>query len=64
MMKTVTLLSKDCLLLEKYQDELEGKGQYMRHIKFFSVDDIDEKKLVKLMKMTKEGYRDPHPKKK
>lgn len=51
-------------LLDKYQAELEGKGKYMRHIKFFSQDDIDEKKLVRLMKATKEGCRDPHPKKK
>ena len=51
-------------LLEKYQEELEGKGKYMRHIKFFSLNDIDEKKLIKLIKATKKGYQDPHPKKK
>lgn len=49
-------------LLEKYQDELEGRGKYMRHIKFFSPNDIDEKKLIRLMKTTKEGYKDPHAK--
>lgn len=29
---------------------LEGKGKTMRHIKFFSMKDIDEKKIVKLLK--------------
>ena len=51
-------------LLEKYQNQLEGKGQYMRHIKFHSLADINEEKLTNLMKATKEGYVDPHPKKK
>ena len=37
--------------LKKYEKELEGKGKYMRHIKFFSTKDIDEKKLVKLIKI-------------
>jgi hypothetical protein len=50
-------------LLDKYQNELEGKGKYMRHIKFSSLNDIDEEKLVKLMKTTKKGYQNPHPKK-
>jgi len=50
-------------LLDKYQKELEGKGKYMRHIKFSSLKDIDEEKLVKLMKATKKGYQNPHPKK-
>lgn len=50
-------------MLAKYQKELEGKGAYMRHIKFFSEKDIDEAKLVKLIKATKEGYVNPHPKK-
>lgn len=51
-------------MLDKYQDGLEGKGKYMRHVKVFSLNDIDERKLVKLMKTVKEGYRDPHPRKK
>jgi hypothetical protein len=29
----------------------EGSGKTMRHIKIHSVDDIDEKKLIKLIKM-------------
>ena len=28
----------------------EGKGKTMRHVKIFSLKDIDEKKLVKLLK--------------
>ncbi len=50
-------------MLEKYQKELEGKGQYMRHRKFRSLDDIDENLLIDLMKAVQEGYVDPHPKK-
>ncbi len=33
----------------------EGNGKTMRHIKFFSVDDIDEKRIVKLMKISKKA---------
>lgn len=29
----------------------EGKGKSMRHLKFYSADDIDKKKLIKLMKL-------------
>ena len=32
---------------------LEGKGKTMRHIKFYTVKDIDEKKIVKLLKIVK-----------
>ncbi|MCW3974866.1 MAG: DUF1801 domain-containing protein [Candidatus Bathyarchaeota archaeon] len=42
--------------LRKYEKELEGKGKYMRHIKFFSSKDIDEKKLIRLAKLTKKPY--------
>ena len=31
----------------------EGKGKLMRHIKVYSLDDIDEMKIVKLLKMVK-----------
>jgi len=31
----------------------EGKGKYMRHIKIYSLEDIDEKKIVKLLKIIK-----------
>lgn len=43
--------------LEKHEKELEGKGKYMRHIKFFSFKDIDEKKLIRLIKLTKKPYK-------
>ena len=33
----------------------EGKGKTMRHIKFFSLDDIDEKQIVKLLKISKKA---------
>lgn len=39
------------------QEELslfEGKGKFMRHIKLFSLDDVDEKRIVKLLKVVKE----------
>lgn len=49
-------------LLEKYQSQLKGKGKYMRHIKFFSTKDISPKKLIPLIKATKKGYQNPHPK--
>ena len=32
---------------------LEGKGSYMRHIKIYTIKDINEKNVVKLMKMVK-----------
>ncbi|MFW2372451.1 MAG: DUF1801 domain-containing protein [Gammaproteobacteria bacterium] len=38
------------------QDEMnlfEGKGKYMRHIKIYSLDEINEKKIVKLLKLIK-----------
>ncbi len=28
----------------------EGKGNYMRHVKIHSIDEVDEKKIVKLLK--------------
>ena len=33
----------------------EGKGKTMRHIKIFSPDDIDEKRIVKLLKISKKA---------
>lgn len=32
---------------------LEGAGKMMRHLKFYSTKDIDEKKIVKLLKAVK-----------
>ncbi len=31
----------------------EGKGKLMRHMKVYSLDDIDEKRIVKLLKIVK-----------
>ena len=31
----------------------EGKGKLMRHIKIYSLDEIDEKRIVKLLKIVK-----------
>ena len=39
-------------LLKKHEKLLEGTGEYMRHIKVYSLEDIDEKKIIKLIKMT------------
>jgi hypothetical protein len=35
---------------QKERDCFQGKGK-MRHLKFRSLDEIDEKKIVKLLKM-------------
>jgi hypothetical protein len=40
-------------LNKKEMDNFEGKGKLMRHLKFFSLDEIDEKKVVKLLKLVK-----------
>ena len=31
----------------------QGKGKYMRHIKIYSIDDINEKEIIKLLKVVK-----------
>lgn len=49
--------------LEKYKNELKGKGKYMRHIKFYSVSDIHEERLKELIKVTNKNFHNPHPKK-
>ena len=38
-------------LSEKEQDLFEGKGKMMRHLKVFSLKEIDEKKMIKLLKL-------------
>ena len=38
--------------LSKEQQELfEGKGRFMRHIKIYSLKDIEDKRVVTLLKM-------------
>lgn len=41
-------------LPKKKADELEGKGEYMRHLKFKTVKDVDDakEKIVRIMKVT------------
>jgi len=41
-------------LTKKEIDLFEGQGKTIRHIKVFSVKDIDEKRFVKLLKITKD----------
>lgn len=36
-------------------DLFEGKGKTMRHIKIYSLEDIDEKRIVKLLKVSKKA---------
>ena len=38
-------------LTKRERDLFKGKGEYMRHRKFFSENEIDEKEIVKLLKM-------------
>ena len=45
----ITGLNKDEI------DLFEGTGKTMRHIKMFSLDDIDEKRIVKLLKISKKA---------
>jgi hypothetical protein len=33
----------------------EGNGKYMRHIKIYSIDAIDEKKIARLLKVVMQG---------
>ena len=36
---------------EEEMKNFEGKGKYLRHIKIYSIDDVDEEKIVKLLKI-------------
>lgn len=42
-------------LPKKELDLFEGKGKTMRHIKIFSLTDIDKKQIVKLLKIAKKA---------
>lgn len=44
-------------LSKKDSSNFEGKGGYMRHIKFFTLKDIDNKKIVRLLKLVKGKYK-------
>ncbi len=38
-------------LTEKQTENFKGQGEYMRHLKFHTLKDIDKKHVVKLLKM-------------
>ena len=40
-------------LTKKQQDLFKGKGKFMRHLKFHSLKDVDEKSIIKLLKLLK-----------
>ena len=40
-------------LSEKEKRLFEGNGKYMRHIKLYSLNDIDKARIVKLLKVVK-----------
>ena len=42
-------------LSKKEINLFEGKGKTMRHIKIFSLKDIDEKRIIKLLKISKKA---------
>ena len=44
-------------LSEEQAKNFQGKGKYMRHLKFYKLEDIDEAKLLKLLKMVKKNAR-------
>ncbi|MBN2014759.1 MAG: DUF1801 domain-containing protein [Candidatus Altiarchaeota archaeon] len=41
-------------LSKKEIDHFKGRGKYMRHLKFRSMDEIDEKKIITLLKLIKD----------
>ena len=45
---------------EKVAKEFEGKGKYMRHLKFYAIDEIDKKKIVRLFKITDKLFTPCH----
>ena len=40
-------------LSKKEQELFEGSGKTMKHIKIYSLDEIDEKKIIALLKLVK-----------
>jgi len=45
-------------LSESQMELLEGKGKVMRHVKFYSLEAVDEVKVVKLFKILSEKSAD------
>jgi hypothetical protein len=44
-------------LKKKELEYFEGKGKMMRHLKFYTVKDINEKKVIKLLKLVKKNFK-------
>ena len=40
-------------MTKKQKELFEGGGKYMQHIKFYALDEIEEKKIVGLLKIVK-----------
>jgi len=47
-------------LTKKELDQLEGNGKLMRHIKVFQSKEIDESKLVRLIKLVNKKHKSCH----
>lgn len=47
-------------LPKKFTEQLEGAGKYMQHLKFKSISDIDEEKIIELLTATSKSYDDVH----
>jgi hypothetical protein len=47
-------------IAKKEMDSLEGKGRFMRHLKFFSLGDVDEKTIIKSLKLVKNSVQECH----
>lgn len=45
---------------KKVVDELEGTGKTMRHVKVHNLEEFDEKKLTRLIKLVHRGASCPH----
>ena len=45
-------------LSKKDMNLFEGNGKLMRHLKFYSLKDINEKKIIKLLKLVKNKSKD------
>lgn len=46
-------------LTKKEMDLFEGKGKLMRHLKIYSLKDVDEKRIVKLLRVADKSCCEP-----
>lgn len=44
-------------LTKKQSGHFEGKGKFMRHLKLYSLAEIDKKKIIRLLKMVEKNSR-------